>query len=117
MIVNIGEGKRSFNGSGYELLSRDVDTQLFQLNQMEAFVENRDEESALMFLFPNGLSSKDCKGTTILAATNAVVDKWNQSVQALNPNDLCTLVAKDKFGDVDDPHNHIANAMTENVMN
>ena len=38
-------------------------------------------------------------------------------MQRLNANPMKILRYKDKFGGVDDPHNHIANAMSETVLN
>jgi len=117
MIVNIGQGKRSIHGAGYERVSYERDEQMYQLNLIETYLENQDEGLALQFLFPDGFTTNACKGATILAATNKTVEKWNDAVQRLNANPMKTLQSKDKFGDVDDPHNHIANAMSETVLN
>jgi hypothetical protein len=79
MIVAIGEGTRSLEGRGYE---REDGMQLYALTNIESYIEDEDEEAALQFLFPTGLTPQECKGTTILAATNESVDKWNKVVQA-----------------------------------
>jgi hypothetical protein len=57
------------------------------------------------WLYPNGFES--VLSSTILAATNVQVDRWNQIVQEMNVLPLQTLTSKDTFADVDDPKGHL----------
>jgi len=56
------------------------------------------------------------ESSCILAATNAQVTEWNNKIQALNPYESYTLLAKDVFSSVDDPHGYLNQALHPAVI-
>ena len=53
---------------------------------------------------------------TILSTTNEKVDKWNESIQSLNPYDLHTLISADQLAEVDDPKSILKDMLTRDVL-
>lgn len=62
----------------------------------------KSTDDVIEFCHPGGLNYETAHHGCILAATNEQVDKWNSVVQEKNPEDPYTLLADDKFEDVDD---------------
>jgi hypothetical protein len=74
-------------------------------------------EDCVRFCYPTGFNTNVMHRSCILAATNAQVDYWNTQVQQLNVHETWTLLSKDSFTEVDDPHSYLAAMVTEDVMN
>jgi hypothetical protein len=74
-------------------------------------------DDCVRFCYPTGFNTNMMHRSCILAATNAQVDYWNAQVQQLNVNETWTLLSKDSFTEVDDPHSYLAAMVTEDVMN
>jgi energy-coupling factor transporter ATP-binding protein EcfA2 len=74
-------------------------------------------QEALHWSYPGGFDPNDMHGVCILAATNKLVDEWNELVQNMNANETHVLKSYDKICDVDDPHKYIANMINEQLMN
>jgi len=51
-----------------------------------------------------------------LAATNKDIDKWNNSIQEMNPNETYSFFKKDLLCIVDDPHGILEKMLTEEVL-
>jgi len=87
------------------------------LSRMKYFLNN-DIESALLWLYPNGFNINAMQTTCILSSKNDSVDVWNAVVQKLNPEqNIHELKSHDYLCDVDDPYGHLANCLTEDVLN
>ena len=52
-----------------------------------------------------------------LCATNENVDMWNSVAQNMNLSAPKTLISKDTFSEVDDPHGHIQRMLSTLVLN
>jgi hypothetical protein len=76
-----------------------------------------EQQEALQWAHPNGFDPTDIHGVCILAATNKLVDEWNDIVQSTNQNDQVLLRSYDKLADVDDPHGFLKKTITEQLMN
>ncbi len=94
----------------------DDDTVQLGLPNMEYFMEDNVYE-AIDWLYPNHMfNSCIACDTVILAATNEIVDIWNEKIQNLNNSIAIELVSKDTFCEVDDPHGHLSNMVNKNVL-
>ena len=71
-------------------------------------------EGALDWLYPGQQLDHTA---TILCATNESVDMWNSVAQSMNLSAPKTLMSKDIFSEVDDPHGHIQRMLTTTVLN
>ena len=71
-------------------------------------------ERALDWLYPGQQLDHTA---TILCATNESVDMWNSVTQSMNLLAPKTLMSKDTFSEVDDPHGHIQRMLTKTVLN
>jgi len=83
---------------------------------MQYYLE-KDVQSAIKFLYPQGFDSDTATTSSILAATNERGDMWNKTIQDMNPSRAHLLKSKDFMCDVDDPYNILCNAMTEAALN
>jgi hypothetical protein len=71
-------------------------------------------ERALEWLYPGQHLDYTA---TILCATNENVDMWNSVAQNMNLSAPKTLISKDTFSEVDDPHGHIQRMLSTPVLN
>jgi hypothetical protein len=116
LISDVGEAKYD-DSIGINVLSQCNDTGSSLCAVNLNFIVEPDYDQAFQFLFPHGFDPAQCKSTTILAATNLLVDNWNNRIQALNTNRMYELKSDDKFGEVDDPYGHISSVITEEMLN
>jgi hypothetical protein len=86
------------------------------LPEVEYFSDDKLEES-LQWLFPDGFDPAQACDQCILTVTNDSVDKWNQAVQDMNPNEAKVLRSHDTFADVDDPKGFLQRNLTTMVLN
>jgi hypothetical protein len=124
MILTIGEGKEDHYDLDYIIDEENKMKQLYGLLSIPYYLFTSNDEftsedlgiqASLSWLYPNGFES--VLSSTILAATNVQVDRWNQIVQEMNVLPLQTLTSKDTFADVDDPKGHLKVMLTTNVLN
>ena len=71
-------------------------------------------ERALDWLYPGQQLDHTA---TILCETNKSVDMWNSVAQSMNLSAPKTLMSKDMFSEVDDPHGHIQRMLTTSELN
>jgi hypothetical protein len=90
--------------------------QIVLLPELEYF-ENTTEHNAINWLYPNGFNPDLACCQSILTVTNESVDKWNNAVQNLNPNEKHILRSHDTFADVDDPHGFLQQNLTPIILN
>jgi hypothetical protein len=115
-ILAIGEGR---DNEFVINLNTDISGSIMKvgLSRMKYFLNN-DIESALLWLYPNGFNINVMQTTCILSSKNDSVDVWNAVVQKLNPEqNIHELKSHDYLCDVDDPYEHLANCLTEDVLN
>ena len=74
-----------------------------------------DAAEVLQFMFPNGYDFEAAKNQLIVAVTNAQVNKWNETIQQLNPNPIRVYISRDEVSDVDDVDDNLRNILTEAV--
>jgi hypothetical protein len=124
MILTIGEGKEDHYDLDYIIDEENKMKQLYGLLSIPYYLFTSNDEftsedlgiqASLSWLYPNGFES--VLSSTILAATNVQIDRWNQIVQEMNVLPLQTLTSKDTFADVDDPKGHLKVMLTTNVLN
>jgi hypothetical protein len=125
MILTIGEGRESHPDLDYITDEDNRRKQLYGLLSIPHYINtssdgeiNSDDigiHRAMSWLYPNGF--QDILSSTILAATNVQVDRWNKIVQEINPSPLQSLYSKDSFTDVDDPNGNLQQMLTTSVLN
>ena len=116
-ILAVGKGTESSSALIMDETPADH-TQIIGLPGVKYFKEGEDgTTAALAWLFPDGFNPSTISQKTILASTNAAVDKWNSVVQAMNPADLIPLLSNDKFCEVDDPHGILQRNLSDRILN
>ena len=115
MILAIGEGQYHENADILNDNQADG-IQNYRLNSIP-FYTDTERQQAIDFLYPNGFDSNIAKDSCILAATNERGDMWNKLIQDMNPNPIHCLKSKDYMCEVDDPFNHLNNAMNTKALN
>ena len=118
MILKIGEGQTDHYYCDLVDENQDAGKQLLRLSHMKHFIHNREGiAEAIAWLYPNGFDPAAAVGATILAATNAQVDEYNTTIQAMNPSAPVILKSKDRLGEVDDPNGYLCAMLTPSVLN
>jgi len=115
MILAIGEGQYHENADILNDNQADG-IQNYRLNSIP-FYTDTERQQAIDFLYPSGFDSNIAKDSCILAATNERGDMWNKLIQDMNPNPIHCLKSKDYMCEVDDPFNHLNNAMNTKALN
>jgi len=85
---------------------------LIRLPYSKFYTKNED---AMNFLFPQQFNTPNLHEKAILCATNEDVDEWNAKVQQMNPEEAVTLVAANRFKDVDDPNGILKNMLNDDA--
>ena len=122
-IVNIGEGRFESDDFVFDILTNDNGPERISklgLTRMKYFLDSeKEQEEAFAWLYPNNDISNpvDMKNKIILAISDVKGDYWNEKVQQLNHNEIQELPSHDYFADVDDPHGHLADMLSESVLN
>jgi PIF1-like helicase len=116
-IMAVGEGKEADRA-----LILDIDekehTQIVGLPGIKYIIASDEgQRVALDWLYPGGFDPTRISQKTILATTNAAVDKWNEIVQNMNPQNARTLISSDKFCEVDDPSGYLKRNLQEHILN
>lgn len=116
MITCIGEGRSDHSDIDLLNENEELATQIYRIHTIPYFTHDM-HQSALKWLYPNGFCAASMHNTSILVATNTQGDHWNSLVQQTNPNPPIALYSTDKLCEVDDPHKHLQNMLTSDVMN
>ena len=90
---------------------------LYALPMISHFIGDEEGiKEATEFILPGGFDPDTMYKRTILATTNEKVDKWNETIQDLNPNELRTLTSADQLAEVDDPKSILKDMLTEDIL-
>jgi PIF1-like helicase len=116
-IMAIGEGREAARALILDEEEKEH-TQIVGLPGMNYIIScDEGQRAALDWLYPGGFDPMCISQKTILATTNAAVDKWNEIVQNMNPENARTLLSSDKFCEVDDPSGYLKRNLQEHVLN
>ena len=76
----------------------------------------QSSDNALRWLYPTGYNPQHAAKNVVLATTNACVDEWNDRIAAMNENEEEKFTSTDTFADVDDPHGHLKQMISDEVL-
>ena len=97
-------------------IENDEDSFKVGLPNMQYFTSDQPNQ-AIEWLYPDGVfDPKVALNSVILSSTNEAVDKWNETIQEMNPNEKRRFEARDSFDEVDDEANILKNILTDKVL-
>ena len=98
------------------LIENDEDSFKVGLPNMQYFTSDQPDQ-AIEWLYPEGKFDPNVAlNSVILSSTNEAVDKWNETIQEMNPNEKRRFEARDSFDEVDDEANILKNILTDKVL-
>ena len=101
----------------FRIVEVDVDTYKVGLPDLEYYTSDQTDE-AIKWMYPDGkFNATTALNSVILSSTNVAVDKWNETIQNMNPNKAKKYVSRDSFDEVDDEANILKNILTPNILN